>query len=298
MTMKSFFSEFSVYLNHWLFFGVMFAIGGCYPNEELNVPQRDDEELIINELDAYIDENFTKRYGMAVRYKFVDSYLSVGQQTTPPRLDAVRPMLDFIQEFWIDPYEEVENGAEFFENHVPAEVILFGGLIYQGSTVLLGVADAGARISLLDVNSVDPDNQDWILFQLGTIYHEFAHVVHQRYKLPTGYETISPTGYTSAGSWFVLDDADALERGFVSPYGTSSPNEDYAELVSAYLWDPDFDANFTTDEDDCQDADCESRNIGRALIREKLAAIADHYENVTGINFAQLRARTQSKIVN
>ena len=207
-------------------------------------------------------------------------------------------MLDFIQEYWIDPYLEVENGEEFFENHVPAEVILFGGLIYQGSTVLLGVADAGARISLLDVNSVDPDDQEWIIFQLGTIYHEFAHVVHQRYKLPNGYETISPTGYTSAGSWFVLSDDDALQRGFVSPYGTSSPNEDYAELVSSYLYDPDFEENFTTNEDDCQTVDCESRNDGRALIREKLAAIADHYENVTGINFEALRASTQSKIVN
>ena len=270
----------------------------CYPTEELNVPEQENEELIINELDEYIDENFTQQYGMAVRYKFVDSYLSVGQMTTPPRLDAVRPMLDFIQEFWIDPYLEVENGEEFFQGHVPAEVILLGGLIYQGSTVLLGVADAGARISLLDVNSVDPDDQEWILFQLGTIYHEFAHVVHQRYKLPTGYETISPTGYTSAGSWFVLNDDDALERGFVSPYGTSSPNEDYAELVSSYLFDPDFEANYTIDEEDCQDVNCENRNIGRELIREKLAAIADHYENVTGINLEALRTRTQSKITN
>ena len=278
--------------------GSIFMLSGCYPSEELNVPEQKSEDLIINELDAYIDENFTQRYGMAVRYKFVDSYLSVGQRTTPPRLDAVRPMLDFIQEYWIDPYLEVENGAEFFENHVPAEVVLFGGLIFQGSTVLLGVADAGARISLLDVNSVDPDDQEWILFQLGTIYHEFAHVVHQRYKLPAGYETISPTGYTSAGSWFVLTEEEALERGFVSPYGTSSPNEDYAELVSAYLFDPDFDESYLALEDNCQDAACENKNNGKSLIREKLSAIADHYENVTGINLESLRARTQAKISN
>ncbi|MEM0938485.1 MAG: substrate import-associated zinc metallohydrolase lipoprotein [Bacteroidota bacterium] len=288
----------SIYLLMLLLIACIFILSRCYESENLDVPQADNEELIINELDAYIDENFTQKYGMAVRYKFVDNYLSVGQQTTPPRLESVRPMLDFIQEYWIDPYFEVENGEEFFENHVPAEVILFGGLIYQGSTVLLGVADAGAKISLMDVNSVDPDNQEWILFQLGTIYHEFAHVVHQRYKLPAGYETISPTGYTSAGSWFNISDQEAIERGFVSPYGSSSPNEDYAELVSAYLYDPDFDENFTIDDENCGDADCESLNVGKALIREKLAAIVDHYENVTGVNIEALRASTQAKIIN
>ncbi|MEM6642929.1 MAG: substrate import-associated zinc metallohydrolase lipoprotein [Bacteroidota bacterium] len=283
-----------------VFLGMIFLVilNGCYPSEELNVPQQSEEDLIISELDAYIDENFTQKYGMAVRYKFVDSYLAVGQRTTPPRLEVVRPMLDFLEEYWIDPYLEVENGEAFFEDHVPAEVVLFGGLIFQGSSVLLGFADAGARISLLDVNAVDPDNEDWILFQLGTIYHEFAHVVHQRYKLPTGYETISPTGYTSAGSWFNLTDDEALRRGFVSPYGTSSPNEDYAELLARYLWDPDFSNNFVELENDCSTPECEARNTGKVLIGEKLAAIADHYENVTGINLDALRVRTQAKIVD
>ena len=274
----------------------MLTLSGCYPREELDVPQQENEELIISELDAYIDENFTQRYGMAIRYKFVDSYLDVGQRTTPPRLDVVRPMLDFIQEFWIDPYLEVENGEEFFINHVPAEVILFGGLIYQGNSVLLGVAESGARVSLLNVNAIDPDSQAWIVFQLRTIHHEFAHVVHQRYKLPSSYETISPTGYTSPGSWFTITADEALRRGFASPYGSSSPNEDYAELVSAFLWDPDFAENFTTDEENCLDAECESRNAGRAMIREKLATIIDHYQAVTGVNLEALRASTQAKI--
>lgn len=281
-----------------LLVGLVMVLAGCYPNEELNVPELENEDAITNELDAYIDENFTQPYGMAIRYKFVDSYLSVGQRTTPPSLENVRPMLDFIQEFWIDPYLEVEGGEEFFANHVPAEVVLFGGLIFQGSTVLLGVADAGAQISLLNVNAIDPTDPEWVLFQLGTINHEFAHVVHQRYKLPTGYETISPTGYTSAGSWFNISDEEAVRRGFVSPYGSSSPNEDYAELVAAFLFDPDFNTKFVISEENCQDAECETRNAGRAMIAEKLAAITDHYQNVTGVDLEALRARTQVKINN
>ncbi|WP_258102791.1 substrate import-associated zinc metallohydrolase lipoprotein [Marinoscillum sp. MHG1-6] len=284
------------YLKGGMFMLMMFMLASCYDKETLNVPQKENEDLIANELDEYIDQNFVQKYGMAVRYRYVDSYLSPGQRVTPVKLDAVRPMLDFIEEYWAQPFLEVENGAEFFYDHVPAEVILFGGLIYQGGTVLLGVAEAGARITLLNVNDVDPNDQDWILFQLGTIYHEFAHVVHQRYKLPTGFENVSPIGYTGPGSWFILTDDEALERGFVSPYGTSSVNEDFAEIVAFYLFDPEFHERFTIDEE-CTTVDCERRNEGRAKLRQKLSLIADHYEKVTGINLEELRAATQSKIV-
>jgi substrate import-associated zinc metallohydrolase lipoprotein len=275
---------------------VLLILSGCYPVEELDVPVRDQEDLLTNELDTYIDENFVAEYGMAVRYKYVDNYLSPGQRVAPVKLESVRPMLDFIEKYWVQPYLDVENGASFFEKHVPAEIVLLGGLIYVGSNVLLGVADAGTRITLLNVNTVDPDNQDFVLFQLGTIYHEFAHVIHQKYKLPTAFETIAASGYTSAGSWFTLTDEQALTRGFVSPYATSSPNEDFAETVAFYLFDPDFDENFTGDEINCTDPDCESRNEGRALIRSKVAAIADHYEKVTGINLEALRTACQAKI--
>jgi substrate import-associated zinc metallohydrolase lipoprotein len=279
-----------------LFIAICCFLSSCFPDETLNVPQTENQKL-TGELDIYIDKNFTQKYGMAIRYKYVDSYLSVGQETTPPRLDKVRPMIDFLEEYWIQPFLEVENGKEFFSTHVPAEIILFGGLIYQGNTILLGTADAGARISLLNVNEVDATDQEWILFQLGTIYHEFAHVVHQKYKLPTSFETISATGYTSAGSWYNLTDSEALARGFVSPYATSSPNEDFAEMVAFYLFDPDFAVHYTIDEVNCSTTACENENIGRGLIRQKLASIADHYEKVTGINLEKLRAATQSKIV-
>ena len=57
------------------------------------------------------DENFTKEYGMAIRYRFVDRYVGPTQRVTPPRLEVVRPMLDFIDDFtqrfpaYVDEYE-------------------------------------------------------------------------------------------------------------------------------------------------------------------------------------------------
>lgn len=273
------------------------GLAACYPSEELNVPVKDDQFSIETELDQYIEDNFTQEYGMAIRYKFVDNFVGPGQLVAPPRLEAVRPMLDFIEEFWINPYLDIENGEAFFRDHVPAEIVFLGGIIFNGDgTTTLGFADAGAQITLVDVNSVDLTDDDWRERQFNIIYHEFAHIIHQRYKLPNAYETIAAEGYTGPGSWFVLDDEDALKRGFVSPYSTSTPNEDYAEHVAFFLFDPDFDSKFIDLETNCVTDDCVTRNEGRVMIAEKMAAIKDHYQKVTGVDLESLRAAVQSRL--
>ena len=268
----------------------------CFNEEALNVPVQTTTGN-LNALDTFIEENFTREYGMAIRYRFIDRFVGPTRRATPPRIEVVRPMLDFIQEFWIDPYLDVENGEEFFRGHVPAEIVFLGGLLYNDDgTVTLGTADAGAQITFTNVNAVDPADTDWRDLQLQTVYHEFAHVVHQRYRLPPAFEAISPSGYTSPGSWFVLFDEEALMRGFVSPYATSSPNEDFAETVAFFLFDQNFEEDFETDEPDCQDADCVERNEGREKIRQKISAIKAHYEKVTRVNLDDVRQEVQSRL--
>lgn len=268
---------------------------GCYPTEDLNVPVRDNDANLNSQLDRYIQENFTEEYNMAIRYRYVDNYVEPTQRATPPQIEVVRPMLDFLENFWIDSYLSTPNGEEFFREHVPPEIILIGGPILQNGLILLGTADAGAQITLTDVNSIDPENENWRDLQLGTIYHEFAHIIHQRYKLPTAFETISPRGYTSAGSWFILNNQDAISRGFVSPYGTSSPNEDFAEFVAFYLFRQDFHSTFIEMET-CTTDECLERNEGRLMLQQKLSAISEHYLKVTGIDLADLREVVQSKL--
>ncbi len=271
-------------------------LSSCYSSEELNVPQKE-QPVAESALDIYIQENFIDTYDMAVRYKFVDNYVKPGERVTPPRLDKVRPMLDFIEEFWIDPYLEVSNGEAFFKQHVPPEIIFLGGLIFNSDgTVTLGTADAGARITFTNVNDIDPEDEIWRDRQLNVVYHEFAHTIHQRYKLPPSFETISPSGYTSAGSWFVLSDGEALQRGFVSPYATSSPNEDFAETVSFFLFEKDFFEIYINQEPDCTSVACEQRNEGRKKIAQKLNAIIDHYDKSVDIDLEKLRDAIQSRL--
>ncbi len=273
------------------------ALGSCYADEELNEPVKGTEITIDSELDQYIQENFTEKWNMAIRYRFVDNFVDPGERVGPPSVENVRPMLDFIEEFWINPYLEIENGEEFFANHVPPEIVFLGGLIFNANgTVTLGTADAGAQITFTNVNAIDPSNEEWRDLQLRTVYHEFAHTVHQRYKLPNAFEAIAPAGYTGPGSWFILTDNQALTRGFVTPYSTSSPDEDFAETVAFFLFDPAFSDKFINTDPDCVSDDCINDNEGKVLISTKVSSISDHYEKVTGVSLLSLRDAVQRRM--
>jgi substrate import-associated zinc metallohydrolase lipoprotein len=280
----------------FLLIGGLSLATACYPDEEVVAPQKE-HPFSDDPLDQYIQENFVDKYGVAVRYDFVDRYVDQNKRVTPPKLSVVQPMLNFLTEFWIEPFTDVANGTRFFKSHVPAEIILIGSTMYNADgTVTLGTADAGARITLTEVNFVDVSNRDWVFRQLGTIYHEFAHIVHQRYNLPPNWQQISPEGYTSLGSWYNLTDDEALERGFVSPYGTSTFNEDFAEVVAFLLFRPDFYTRFLEDEPGCTTVDCAERNEGRARLRRKYNAILEHYKQNTGVDLLQVRAIIQAKL--
>lgn len=278
------------------YMGMLSLATACYPEEEVEAPIKT-QPFSEEPLDQYIQENFLDMYGVAIRYKYVDRYVDQNKRVTPPKLEVVQPMLEFLTEFWIEPFTDVASGTRFFKSHVPAEVILIGSTMYNADgTVTLGTADAGARITLTEVNYVDITNRAWIFRQLGTIYHEFAHIMHQRYNLPPNFQEISPQGYTSLGSWYNLTDEEALQRGFVSPYGTSTFNEDFAEVVAFLLFRPDFYERFIEDEADCQTIDCAARNEGRAKIRRKYNAILEHYEQNTGVDLLKVREIIQSKL--
>ncbi|MEO9964176.1 MAG: putative zinc-binding metallopeptidase [Reichenbachiella sp.] len=279
-----------------MFLGLALSTTSCFEEDKLDIPTNDEDEPQTN-LDKYIDTNFTQEYGIAIRYKFVDNFVNPGQRVAPPKLDVVRPMLDLIDEFWIDVYKDAPKGETYFRRFVPGELVFLGGLIFNGDgTVTLGTADAGARITFTDVNSIDVNDEEWLLRQLHTVYHEFAHIVHQNDKLPTAYEDITPSGYSSAGSWFNVTDDEALQRGFVSPYATSSPNEDFAETIAFFMAEEDFYDTYITLEEDCTTAACEERNAGRQFVLEKLNAIKDHYLKVTGVDLDDLRAAVQERL--
>ena len=293
--MKSVLKNFSGAMSRIMILSAVLLATSCYDDESVKSPVKQ-QTPSEDPLDQIIQSQFVDQFGVAVRYKYVDRYVDPTKRVTPPQRELVEPMLDFLTKFWIEPYVGVQNGRRFFQDHVPAEVIFIGSPIFNDDgTITLGTADAGARITLTEVNAIDLENEVWLFQQLNTIYHEFAHIIHQRYNLPTNWQQISPEGYTSIGSWYTLSDADALARGFVSPYGTSTYNEDFAEIVAFIMFHPQFYEIYIEDET-CTTADCVERNAGRAMIRQKYSAVLSHYSQVTGVNLLDVRALIQERL--
>ena len=174
----------------------------CYEEDPVDKDVKQVEPS-TDEIDQFIQTEFLDKYGVAVRYRFVDRYVDPTRRVAPPRRELVQPVLNFLQEYWIEPYLEVQNGEEFFKDHVPAEIVLLGSFIFNDDgTVVLGTADAGARITLTEVNNVDESDPVWVIRQLGTIYHEFALIILQRYIFPSIFQLLSPLRSSSLSSSF------------------------------------------------------------------------------------------------
>ena len=106
-------------------------LAACTPEDDTPDAPIQKVELSDDPLDAYIREAFLDPYGVAVRYRFADRYVSPVERVAPVEKDLVRPTLDFLNKFWVQPYLEVANGEDYFRSTVPAEVVLIGSFIFN-----------------------------------------------------------------------------------------------------------------------------------------------------------------------
>jgi hypothetical protein len=114
----------------FLLIAMLTVATSCYRDESIESPVKT-QTPSTDPLDILIQTNFVEKYGVAVRYKFVDRYVDQNKRVAPARRELVEPMLDFLTNFWIDPYINVQNGRRFFENHVPGEIIFIGSPIFN-----------------------------------------------------------------------------------------------------------------------------------------------------------------------
>lgn len=241
------------------------SLASCNKEDEVHYNKVQVSES-TNEIDVFLKEHFLDKYNSAVRWQWSDKYIDVEYYVGPPQIEKVIPTAKFIEDFWINPYAACsEKAKQFITENFPTEVILIGTqMLNENGTSTLGFAEAGVRITLTEINDFDLKNPKWLRQQLHTMHHEFSHIVHQNYKLPAGYELISGTMYTG-NSWtslmiypnqkskeereketeeewrermksvIVEDNSNSIKLGCVTPYGTSSAYEDFAELVSFFL---------------------------------------------------------------
>jgi substrate import-associated zinc metallohydrolase lipoprotein len=266
---------------------------------------------LTDENDIYLKQHMLDKFGTAVRWRWESRFVDDDQNATPIHRDYVVPVTKMIDYLWVGPYIALgETSEQFIRELFPSEMVYIGSFIFEtDGSVLLGTADAGTRVTLLNLNNYDLTDRNWLTNPgggvLSTIHHEFSHIVHQNYGMPAGFNTISEK-YTGAG-WINMDHTDlaeAISMGMVSNYGTSDQYEDFCEITSHFLTLPAdvFAQTYLLQEsldgvtDPAEIARIREMNEGRIIIQQKLQMIIDLYRNKLDIDLVALRDTLGSRI--
>lgn len=190
------------------------------------------EDIIENDIDRFIYENFTKPYNMEVKYRWDQSELDLNRTLVPIQEERVIPILETILRVWIRPYEQIV-GVNFIKKLSPKKFILVGSPKYNNNKITLGEAEGGRKIVMYRLNWFTLDNVDIIREIMKTVHHEFGHTMHQTVLYPLSFKLITPGAYNSA--WNNVTDDAALRTGFVSPYASAMPDEDFVDTLARIL---------------------------------------------------------------
>ncbi len=258
--------------------------------------------------DLYLKGLFDK-FGTAVRWRWDDRFIKPTQRAVPIADSLVIPVTQLIEYLWIGPYESAgEAGEQFILELFPPELQYMGSFIYKNDgTILLGFAEAGARITLLNLNAYDLEDRQWLTSPgggvLATVHHEFTHIVHQNYAIPVGFNKISDR-YLGNGWSNNVSLNDAIKLGMVRNYGTMNEDEDFCEIVSHYLTMPleQFNDRYINLKDIETIEDLEERkeeeelNAGRVKIAQKLDMIIKYYKSSFDLDLKAIQQEMEERI--
>lgn len=241
-----------------------------------------------NAFDAWLLKNFTEPYNIDFKYRFEDKESNKNYNLAPADYDKSVALAIMTKHLWLEAYEELA-GTEFIRTYCPKLMHLVGSPAYnsQGS-IVLGTAEGGLKITLYNVNQIDLEYLDIDMLNywyFKTMHHEFAHILHQTKEYSTDFNLITPSSYQSS-SWVNLGELEALGMGFVSPYASSEPQEDFVEIIAIYV---------TNTAEYWDELLANAGDEGAALIEEKLALVKDYMLTTWSINLDELRTIVQRR---
>lgn len=254
-------------------------------------------------VDIYLKEKFTKPYNSRVIWKWQGQLMGLGDYVTPPLRDVVIPASEMVFQYFVNPYNEVENGNKIIDKYFPAEWIYIGSPMYNSDgSITLGVAEGGVRITLTELDYFNASSRTFVERQMHTIHHEFTHILHQKDGIPKGYASVSPRYFGSQSLY--KDDDEALQAGFVTPYSGTNSDEDFAELVSTYVTTSEvkFEDKYLTKED-CSSLTsaseiqtCIATNEGKDHIAKKVDLMKSFFDSKYGVDIDQLRDKVVKQL--
>ena len=243
---------------------------------------------VPNEFDTWLLDNYTTPYNIEFKYRFEDMETDDTYNLVAADYDRSIALAKFTKYLWLESYEEL-LGPDFIRTYCPRLLFLVGSPAYNtDGSVVLGTAEGGLKITLYNVNSIsltsiDVEQLNYWYFK--TMHHEFAHILHQTKNYPTEFNEITPSGYQPTG-WVNVDEQEALDMGFVSPYASSETQEDFVEIIAIYV---------THTAEYWDDLVGSASAEGQGYINQKLEIVKDYMTTTWGIDLDELRDIVQRR---
>lgn len=263
-----------------------------------------------NEFDKWIVKNYLTPYNIDFQYRYNDKLTDQTYNVIPADYDKSVALAILVKHMWLDAYSEAfENvykkdaatyyegkGMNFLRAYSFRQMQLIGSNEYSSNgSIIQGSAEGGLKIMLYGVNRLDIDNPrinvedpyedreempiDMNYWFFHTMHHEFCHILTQKKSYSTDYQTITAGSYHSQ-DWVNLKDSAVQKEGFVTAYGSSEYNEDFAEMYATYV---------TMTPDAWQMILDKAGKEGAALLESKLSLVRSYFSENWGLDIDEMR---------
>jgi len=234
----------------------------------------------LNLFDVWLRQNYVAPFNIQVYYRLRDIETDFDYNVVPADIKKAKQMAWLLKYLWLEAYAEVAaDGIHFVRANVPRILHFIGSAEWDESTIRLGTAEGGLKITITQVNDLIPTEITNQYF-FNTIHHEFAHILHQTKDYPREFQAISVGNYMPA-QWYNRSDEAAALLGFVSNYAGSQPDEDFVETLSRYI---------TSSTTDWQAKLTQAGPTGSAIILQKVNIVKKYMKDAWGVDVDQLKS--------
>ena len=254
------------------------------------------------QFDKWLQKNYVDNYNIQFKYRFEFKESDKDYNLSPADYDKGVALAKLTKYMWLESYEKV-CGVDFIRTYCPKVMHLVGSPAYnEDGSIVLGTAEGGMKITLYNVNNLDIENLNlYVLNQwyFHTMHHEFSHILHQTKNYPTEFNNVTKDSYQST-SWVNLKDSvTAWKMGYITPYASMETQEDFVEILSTYITNPqsywDYvlekaDPKFNATLQEGYESYVTDKTNGRELISQKLQIVRDWMKDSWGIDIDSLRA--------
>lgn len=240
-----------------------------------------DSSVEQNEFDEWLFDNYVTPYNIEFIYRMEYIESDMNYYLVPAEYEKSVQIAKLMIHLCLQAYDDVTGSKDFIKTYFPKMIHIIGSAAYRNNgTMVLGTAEGGLKITLYMINSLQLDPEYLNHYYFHTMHHEFAHILHQTKPYSSDFDMISGTGYVKDSWNSTYSDEEALQHGFITPYASSEPNEDFVELLSTYITNtPKFWSDMLKTAGD----------EGAAIIEQKFDIVYNYMKNTWGIDLNDLR---------